>query len=99
MPLLRKMPKRGFNNAAFKKLWGIVNLRDLEQFVAGTVVDEAVLRERHLIRGKVDGIKILGNGDITKALVLKVDAISSEARKKIINAGGVVALTTVLTPA
>lgn len=99
MPLLRKMPKRGFNNAAFKKIWGVVNLRDLTDFEAGTVIDESLLRQHRLIRGKLDGVKILGDGEITKALAIKVDAISAGARAKIEQAGGTVELTAVSTPA
>lgn len=93
MPLLRKMPKRGFSNAAFKKVWGIVNLCDLEVVDAGTLVDEAFLRKNRFIRGKLDGVKILGEGEITKALTVKVDAISSGAREKIEKAGGTIELT------
>src|SRR6186713_1881100 len=83
MPLIRRMPKRGFNNAAFKKVWGIVNLADLNTFDAGTVVDEALLREKGLIRGKLDGVKILGNGELTKKVTVKVEAVSAGARQKI----------------
>lgn len=88
MPLLRKMPKRGFNNTAFKKVWGVVNLRDLAGVEEGTVVDESFLRENGLIRGRVVGVKILGDGEITAALTFKVDGVSSAAQEKIKNAGG-----------
>jgi large subunit ribosomal protein L15 len=94
MPLIRRMPKRGFNNAAFKKVWGIVNLADLNTFDAGTVVDEALLREKGFIRGKLDGVKILGNGDLTKKVTVKVEAVSAGAREKIEKAGGTIELVT-----
>lgn len=93
MPLLRKMPKRGFNNAEFKKIWGIVNLRDLEKFESGAIVDEVTLRDRQLVSGRVDGVKVLGTGELTKALTIKVDAISAGAREKVEKAGGKVELT------
>jgi large subunit ribosomal protein L15 len=93
MPLLRRIPKRGFNNKEFKKVWGLVNLRDLANFDAGTVIDELVLRDQQLVSGRVDGVKILGNGEVTKALTVKVDAISAGAREKIEKAGGKVELT------
>jgi large subunit ribosomal protein L15 len=92
MPLLRRMPKRGFNNAVFKTVWGIVNLRDLEKFEPGAVIDEAFLRQNGLIRGRIDGVKVLGDGAISKAITLKVDAISVAAREKIEKAGGSVTM-------
>ena len=93
MPLLRRIPKRGFNNANFKKVWGIVNLRELENFEAGTVITEVLLREKGLVSGRIDGVKILGTGDISKALTVQVDAVSAGAREKLEKAGGKVALT------
>src|ERR1044071_1963821 len=59
MPLIRRLPKRGFNSAAFHKNYAIVNLRDLTSFKAGTVVNEQLLRESKLIRGDVTGIKVI----------------------------------------
>lgn len=93
MPLLRKMPKRGFNNTAFKRVWGTVNLRELEGLEAGIVVDETFLREMGLVRGVVDGIKILGDGDVSTALIIRVDAVSSGARAKIEQRGGRIELS------
>jgi len=92
MPLIRRMPKRGFSNVAFSYRWGIVNLRDLEQFDAGTVIDEAFLREQGLIRGNLDGAKVLGTGEITKAFTFKVSLVSASAREKIEKAGGSIEL-------
>ncbi|PYL19223.1 MAG: 50S ribosomal protein L15 [Verrucomicrobia bacterium] len=64
MPLIRRLPKRGFNNAAFHATYAIVNLSDLNEFKAGTVVNEELLRESKLVRGDVAGIKILGDGEL-----------------------------------
>jgi large subunit ribosomal protein L15 len=93
MPLMRRLPKRGFNNKDFKTVFGIVNLDDLEKrFDVGASVNEAVLREAGLIRGKIDGLKILGRGEITKSLVLEVDVITASAREKIEKAGGSISI-------
>src|SRR5213596_2455841 len=66
MPLIRRIPKRGFNNADFKKVWGFVNVGELEGYPAGTTVNEEFLRKEGFVRGKIDGIKILGDGELTK---------------------------------
>ncbi|MBW1990612.1 MAG: 50S ribosomal protein L15 [Deltaproteobacteria bacterium] len=87
MPLIRRIPKRGFRNE-FKKEWAIVNLRDLVRFPAETVVDEAVLRQAGLVKGRPDGIKLLGHGEITVPLTVKVQAVSRQARARIEAAGG-----------
>lgn len=93
MPLFRRLPKRGFNNTAFKTVLGIVNLDDLDKkFEAGASVNETVLRENGLIRGRVDGIKVLGRGEISKKLTLEVDQITASAREKIEKAGGSVSI-------
>src|ERR1044072_5700534 len=68
MPLIRRIPKRGFSNEAFRTRFAIINVGDLERFDAGTAVDAATLRNARLIRGKVDGLKILANGELTKSL-------------------------------
>ena len=92
MPLIRRLPKRGFNNAAFHKTWAVVNLGDLNDFKAGTVVNEQLLRESKLIRGDVAGVKILGQGELKNALTFEVDKVSTSAREKIDKAGGKVTL-------
>jgi large subunit ribosomal protein L15 len=92
MPLIRRLPKRGFNNARFHKTWAVVNLGDLGDFKAGSVVNEKALRESQLIRGDVAGVKILGNGELKHALTLEVDKISASAREKIDKAGGTVTI-------
>ncbi len=92
MPLIRRLPKRGFNNAAFHKNWAVVNLSDLSDLKAGTVVNEQMLRESQLVRGDVAGVKILGNGELKHGLTFEVDKISASAREKIDKAGGKVTL-------
>jgi large subunit ribosomal protein L15 len=92
MPLIRRLPKRGFNNAAFHKHYAVVNLSDLNAFKAGTVVNEQLLRESNLVRGHFAGIKILGDGELKHDLKVQVDKISTTAREKIEKAGGIVTL-------
>ncbi len=90
MPLIRRLPKRGFNNAAFHKNYAIVNLSALAEFKSGSVVDEAALRAAKLIRGNFYGIKILGNGELKHGLTIQVRKVSAGAREKIEKAGGTV---------
>jgi ribosomal protein L18E len=92
MPLIRRLPKRGFNNAAFHKRYAVVNVSDLNAFKAGTVVNEQLLRDSNLVRGHFAGIKILGEGELKHDLQVQVDKISTTAREKIEKAGGTVAL-------
>ena len=92
MPLIRRLPKRGFNNAAFHKNYAIVNLTDLASFKEGTVVNEQILREAKLLRGNGAGLKILGDGELKHALTIEADKISTSAREKIEKAGGSVTL-------
>ena len=88
MPLIRRLPKRGFNNAAFKTTYALVNLGDLEQFEEGAHVTEQLLREKGLVNGKFDGLKILGRGELTKKLTVEADKFSETARQGIDKAGG-----------
>src|SRR5947209_14532968 len=92
MPLIRRLPKRGFNNAAFHKTYAVVNLDALNAFEQGTTVNEQLLRERNLVRGKVAGLKILGDGELKHALTIEADKVSASARQKIEGAGGTVTL-------
>ena len=92
MPLIRRLPKRGFNNAAFHKHYAIVNLADLNEFEAGTVVNEQLLRESSLVRGHFVGIKILGDGELKHGLKVEADKISVAAREKIEKTGGTITL-------
>jgi large subunit ribosomal protein L15 len=88
MPLIRRLPKRGFNNAAFKLRIAVVNLDDLNDFADGTTVDEAALRKEGLVRGTIDGVKILARGELTKKLVISGAKFSEAAKRKIEAAGG-----------
>lgn len=90
MPLIRRLPKRGFNNAAFHKNYAIVNLSDLAEFKSGSVVNESSLREAKLIRGNFHGIKILGDGELKHGLTIQVHKVSESAREKIEKAGGTI---------
>jgi len=92
MPLIRRLPKRGFNNAAFHKRYAIVSLEDLNGFKAGTAVNEQLLRESKLVRGRFVGIKILGDGELKHGLKVEVDKVSEAAREKIEKAGGTITL-------
>jgi large subunit ribosomal protein L15 len=92
MPLIRRLPKRGFNNAAFKKHYALINLDDLNEFKAGTVINEQMLRESKHIRGQVVGLKILGRGELKHGLTIEADRFSEAAREKIEKAGGTVTL-------
>src|ERR671917_2606870 len=92
MPLIRRLPKRGFNNAAFHKNWAVVNLDALNAFEAGTTVTEQMLRDSKVIRGNFFGVKILGDGELKHGLTIEADKISASARQKIESAGGTVTL-------
>jgi large subunit ribosomal protein L15 len=92
MPLIRRLPKRGFNNAAFRKHYAIVNLDDLNEFKAGATINEQLLRESNLVRGHFVGIKILGGGELKHGLTVEADKVSAAAREKIEKAGGTITL-------
>lgn len=92
MPLIRRLPKRGFNNAAFHKNYALVNLDDLNVFEAGSTVTEQMLRDSKVIRGNFYGVKVLGNGELKHGLTIEADKISASARQKIESAGGTVSL-------
>ena len=88
MPLQRRLPKRGFNNI-FRKEIVAVNVADLEaRFENGAVVDVESLKQVGLVKNSFDGVKILGNGELTKKLTVKADAFSESAKQKIEAAGG-----------
>lgn len=97
MPLYRRLPKKGFSNAAFKTVYAVFNLGRLaETFEDGATVNEASLREKNLLKGRWrhawDGIKILGEGELAKKLTFEVDKISASARAQVEKAGGSVTL-------
>ena len=87
MPIHRRLPKRGFANIFRKKIIEI-NIRDLSRFESGSTVDEAALIQMGLVKGKRDGIKLLGLGEINYPLQIKINRVSENARKKIESAGG-----------
>ncbi len=87
MPLSRRLPKRGFTNI-YAKEYAIVNVSDLNQFDNGTEVTSELLVESKLIRKPLDGLKVLGNGDITKKLTVKATKFTKTAAEKIAAAGG-----------
>ena len=89
-PLIRRVPKRGFVNGAFRKDFAIVNLTALEAcYEAGAVIDEATLRARGLVKGRHDdGIKILGDGEVTKSFTVHATKFSGSAAAKLAAAGG-----------
>ena len=87
MPLQRRVPKRGFNNI-FATKFAIVNVSDLEVFEAGAVIDTQALQEKGLVKKIYDGVKVLGNGNLSKAVTVKASAFSESAKSKIEAAGG-----------
>jgi len=86
-PMQRRLPKRGFFNP-FALTVATVNVGDLDRFTAGTVVDETLLRKERLLRGACDRVKVLGDGNLSKALTVNVHAFSQSAKDKIEAAGG-----------
>jgi large subunit ribosomal protein L15 len=87
MPFTRRIPKRGFTNI-FKKSYAVVNLKDLSQLGQRDTIDIEALREAGLVKKVLDGVKVLGKGEITQPVVLKVNRVSRAAKSKIEAAGG-----------
>ena len=87
MPLYRRVPKRGFNNV-FRTEYAEVNLERLEAFEDGAIVDAAALLEKRIIRKELDGVKILGGGELTKKLTVKAAKFTASAKEKIEAVGG-----------
>jgi large subunit ribosomal protein L15 len=92
MPMQRRLPKRGFRNI-FKKEYELINIRDLNVFDPGTNLDTAVLKDAGIIKGTKDGVKLLGLGEISYSLEIRIDKVSKKAREKVEAAGGKVELT------
>jgi len=89
MPLYRRLPKRGFNNAKFRRVFAIVNVGQLEKaFEDGAQVDNDAIRQAHLVNAKGGPIKVLGGGELTKKLTITADRFSESAKRKIEAAGG-----------
>jgi large subunit ribosomal protein L15 len=89
MPIYRRLPKRGFFNI-FKTKNAVLNVKDLDRFEDGATIDMDLLREAGLVQGRVDGAKILGNGDVSKKFSVKNILVSKTAREKIESAGGTI---------
>jgi len=88
MPLYRRMPKRGFNNKLFAKVYSEVNVSALDVFENGTVITQELLKEKGLIKKLNDGVSVMGNGEITKKLVVQATRFTKTATEKIESAGG-----------
>ena len=87
LPLYRRLPKRGFTNAKFKVQYAVINLDDLNRFEEGTVVTPALLREAGLVKNQLDGIKVLGEGTLSKKITFQANKFSSSALEKIEKSG------------
>jgi large subunit ribosomal protein L15 len=88
-PLFRRLPKRGFSNRMFAKAFNVVNVGDIDaQYAAGDEVSVVTLRDKGLAKKSLDGVRILGEGDVTKKLVVKAHHFSKSAREKIEAQGG-----------
>ena len=87
-PIYRQLPKRGFNNKRFATVYATVNVSDLNRFEDGAIVDIQTLLDARVIRKAQDGLKVLGNGDLTKKLTVKAAKFSAAAKEKIEAAGG-----------
>ena len=88
LPLYRKLPKRGFNNARFGKQYSVINVEALNKFNDGDVVDSAALLLKGVINSVCDGVKVLGEGELTKKLTVKAKVFSASAKEKIEAVGG-----------
>ena len=90
LPLFRRLGKRGFNNTRFATVYATVNVSDLNRFEDGTVVTPELLIETGLLKKQLDGVKILGNGELTKKLTVKATSFSKTAKTKIESVGGTI---------
>ena len=87
-PLFRRLPKRGFSNARFKKVYAIMNLDDLNKFEDGAEITPEILKDMGLVKNTLDGLKILGNGTLEKKLTVKANKFSKTAKEQIEKLGG-----------
>ena len=88
LPLYRRLPKRGFSNAMFKKTYAVINVSDLNRFKDGAEVTPELLFEMGIIKKQLSGIKVLGNGTLAKKLTVRAHKFSNEAKQKIEAQGG-----------
>lgn len=92
MPINRRLPKKGFSNARFRRNYAIINVSQLAKLEVTGRIDETALRAAGLVSGRIDGIKLLGNGELDQKVEVEVDKVSASAREKVEKAGGVVVL-------
>ncbi len=90
LPLFRRLGKRGFNNTRFATVYATVNVSDLNRFEDGTVVTPELLIETGLLKKQLDGVKVLGNGELTKKLTVRATSFSKTAKTKIESVGGTI---------
>ena len=88
IPLFRRLPKRGFSNAMFKKEYAVINLSDLNKFNDGDVITPELLKEMGIIKKQLSGVKVLGNGTLEKKVTVKAHKFSESAKEKIETSGG-----------
>ena len=88
LPLFRRLPKRGFSNAKFKTVYAVINLSDLNKFESGAVVTPDILKEMGILKKQLDGVKVLGNGNLEKKLTVKAHKFSNTAKEAIEKMGG-----------
>lgn len=88
LPLYRRIPKRGFSNALFKKEYAVINLSDLNKFENGATVSPEILKEMGILKNQLAGVKVLGNGTLEKKLVVKAHKFSNVAKEQIEKLGG-----------
>ena len=88
LPLYRRLSKRGFNNYNFRTVYATINVSDLERFDEGTEVTVELLKSVGLVKKELDGVKVLGNGTLSKKLTVKANKFSNTAKEKIENVGG-----------
>ena len=88
LPLFRRLSKRGFNNYNFRTVYAVVNVEDLNRFENDTVVTIEMLKEVGLVKKELDGVKIMGNGNLEKKLTVRANAFTRSAIEKINNNGG-----------
>lgn len=87
LPLYRRIPKRGFKNAKFKTRYATINIEELNKFEDGALITPAVLKEKGIIKNQLDGVKVLGNGKLTKKLTIQANKFSESALEKINESG------------
>lgn len=87
LPLYRRIPRKGFNNAKFRTVYGTINVEELNKFEDGTTVTPALLKDTGLLKKQYDGVKVLGNGKLEKKLTIQANKFSTSALEKIKEAG------------